>query len=154
MMHQVSSIPRPALVLGLGGLLPFLATAVAAWVYADLSGAATNEAIFALGGYGAVILSFLGGVRWGKLLDDDTRLRQWRPLTMSIVPSLVAWAALLLPPSSMLLLLITGFACQLALDYAAARRGELLDWFVTLRVILTGGAVFSLLVALVALTVR
>ena len=157
-MHsKTREIPRPALILGLGGLLPFIATAIAVWHQPGISNTAPSPtvsefALHALGAYGAVILSFLGGVRWGKLLDDDARLRQWIPLTLSVIPSLIGWYSLLLPPSAMLLLLIAGFAAQYAVDLFAVRRLELPPWFGRLRLILSSGAVLSLTVALVGIS--
>ncbi len=157
-MHSKTlEIPRPALVLGLGGLLPFVATAIAVWHQPEIGNTASSLdisefALQALGAYGAVILSFLGGVRWGKLLDDDARLRHWAPLALSVLPSLIGWCSLLLPPPAMLLLLIAGFAAQYALDISAVRRGELPPWFGRLRLILSSGAVLSLTAALVGIS--
>ncbi len=157
-MHSKTlEIPRPALLLGVGGLLPFFATAVAVWYQPSIDNPATGLtisefALRALGAYGAVILSFLGGVRWGKLLVDEARLRQWVPLTLSVLPSLVAWCSLLLSPPAMLLLLMAGFAAQYVLDRLAVRRQELPAWFGRLRLLLSSGAVLSLTVALLGIS--
>lgn len=154
MNRHSATIPRPALILGLAGLLPFFATALAVCLtrFIPLSGMFSSDFVaLALGAYGAVILSFLGGVRWGELLDDDVRLEQWAPLTLSIVPSLIAWLALLLETRSMLLLLAAGLALQYALDRAAARRDEIPAWFARLRLMLTTGAIASLLIAFIVL---
>ena len=141
MNNSSVSIPRPALILGLGGLLPFLVSAIAVIILDGngLSGEGlSNEfALHALGAYGAVILSFLGGVHWG-------------PLTLSVVPSLIAWPALLLGTTAMLSLLIAGFSLQYVLDRAAVERDELPAWFGRLRLMLTSGAVLSLSGALLA----
>ncbi len=157
MQSKTLEIPLPALMLGVGGLLPFVATAIAVWHQPEIGNKASSLnisefALHALGAYGAVILSFLGGVRWGKLLDDDARLRQWSPLTLSVLPSLIGWCSLLLTPAAMLLLLIAGFAIQYALDLMAVRRLELPAWFGRLRLILSSGAVLSLIVALVGIS--
>ncbi len=147
MKEFIAPIPRPALVLGLGGLLPFFATAIAS-IALDSPPEEAGRAVQALGAYGAVILSFLGGVRWGDLLDDSVRINQWMPLTLSVVPSLIAWSALLLGSTSMLAVLIVGFAFQYSLDRAAVQRGALPEWFGRLRLILTCGALLSLIVTL------
>lgn len=139
-------IPVPALVLGLGGLIPFFGAAVLVWWQHDSS--ASQLATKALGAYGAVILSFLGGVRWGNVLSDDASLRRWMPLCLSVVPSLLAWPALLLAAVPQLALLCTGFTLQYALDVSAARRGEIPQWYGRLRLILTSGAIVSLLVGM------
>ena len=149
--EDVRRIPRPALVLGLGGLVPFAAAAVAAWLpHAGLAAIG----LAALGAYGAVILSFLGGVRWGVELFDPNALARWTPLGLSVLPSLVAWAALLAPPAPMLFLLAAGLAAQYALDRAAVADGTLPAWYGRLRTILTLGAVAATLVGLAAAIVR
>lgn len=156
------SIPAPALVLGLGGLIPFLSAALLIWV--DLAvdqwlpvwivrERSTSElASVALGAYGAVILSFLGGIRWGNVLFDRASLQNWMPLLLSVLPSLIAWAALMLSPRSMMIVLSAGFTFQYALDVSAAKRGELPQWFLRLRLILTSGAVLSLIVGMLGAT--
>jgi len=55
-------IPTPVLVLGLAGLLPFFVSAFLSFG-SDEKTAALG--LLSLGTYGAVILSFLGGIRWG-----------------------------------------------------------------------------------------
>lgn len=161
------TIPTPAFFLGLGGLLPFFLGALAAclpdatitiagyftsMVPGDSLSAETLRAlaIYSLGAYGAVILSFLGGVRWGNLLNQSEQLQQWGPLTLSVLPSLIAWPALLLPSFWMLLVLLVGFVMQYGLDRAAVTRNELPFWFGRLRLILTTGATLSLLLGILA----
>lgn len=163
MAARKQTIPTPALVLGVGGLLPFIATAIATCLPSGIFDIADNRhgraivdvrqiAVMALGAYGAVILSFLGGIRWGKILNDKTRIKRWAPLALSVVPSLIAWVALLLTPAWLLSILAAGFVLQYALDIEAVKRGELPAWFGRLRTILTTGAVLSLLTGLLALT--
>lgn len=161
MPAEKPAIPVPALVLGLGGLIPFMSAALLVW--SDIpfeqwfpdwlvrERSSSQVATLALGAYGAVILSFLGGVRWGNLLFDHASLRSWMPLTLSILPSLIAWLALLLAARPMIIVLSAGFTLQYALDVAAAKRGEIPPWFLRLRFILTSGAIISLLVALLGL---
>lgn len=152
-------IPFPALALGLGGLLPFLFSALLVTIPSVLSPLLppglpmtdTPEKLgaMALGAYGAVILSFLGGVRWGNLLDEEQQLEQWSPLCLSVVPSLIAWLALLLPTPVMLSVLIAGFILQYMLDVNGVAQRQLPAWFGRLRLILTTGAVVCLLGGLV-----
>ena len=159
MAVRKQAIPPPALVLGVGGLIPFVATAITVCLPAtitELLGNKTSVAdtqhytILVLGAYGAVILSFLGGIRWGKLLNDKSRIKHWGPLALSVAPSLVAWFALLLAPLWMLSVLTAGFVLQYAIDIEAVNRGLLPAWYGRLRTILTTGAVLSLLTGLVA----
>ena len=160
MVAEKQEIPPPALLLGLGGLIPFIASALFIWMPSPIAELAPQLpfqssdpvalATMALGAYGAVILSFLGGVRWGNLLFDHASLRNWMPLSLSVLPSLIAWPALLFPPTPMIILLCVGFILQYVLDVKAAKRGLLPSWFLRLRMILTSGAVLSLLAGLIA----
>ncbi|MCU0814082.1 MAG: DUF3429 domain-containing protein [Burkholderiaceae bacterium] len=103
--------PRAALALGYAGLIPFAAGALAAWVLGD---GARASAAFALAGYAAVIVSFLGGIHWGiGFLRGDAVRFVW-----GVVPSLVAWPALLMPPAAGLALL----AAMLVVCYVVDRR--------------------------------
>ncbi len=162
MPAESHTIPTPALLLGLGGLLPFIGSAFLLWVAVPLDAlpewlvrqrGVSELATAALSGYGAVILSFLGGVRWGNILLDKEKLNRWTPLVLSVLPSLVAWAALLLEPIPMLITLAIAFCLQLIIDTLAAYRGELPLWFLRLRRILTAGAVISLQVGLLGIII-
>lgn len=152
---QRQGIPTPALMLGLAGLLPFAISAMLALnppTAALLLPAPVlaviehpdHFGIRALGAYGAVILSFLGGVRWGRLIAGESQLDQWMPLTLSVVPSLIAWPALLLADVAMLIMLIAGFVFQYVLDVRAVKSGHLPFWFGKLRLLLTSVAVCCL----------
>ena len=107
----------------------------------------------ALLGYGAVILSFLGGILWGRVMDNapmpaaDERARL---LGLSVLPSLLAWAALLIDSRSGLLLLEVSFVGALAIDLWLARRGAAPQWFPHLRIPLTVVVVGCLTVSVLA----
>lgn len=157
-MKHRQSIPLPALALGLGGLLPFAFGAALIFfgngripAFAQSLPLTTSHSQLApliLGAYGAVILSFLGGIRWGNLLERPSELGKWAPLGLSVIPSLLAWVALLLSPPLMLSLLIAGFILQYMLDTNGVAQGILPAWFGTLRLLLTSIAVLCLIVGL------
>jgi hypothetical protein len=88
------ALPAGAQALGFGGLIPFVAAMLAVVWLPDAQ--ARELAGRILVGYGAVILSFLGGVHWGLLLRDRPA-EAFRPLAMGVLPSLAGWATLLLP---------------------------------------------------------
>jgi Protein of unknown function (DUF3429) len=144
-----SRIPPVALALGIGGLIPFVACAAA--VALDVRLPVIDDPARALLGYGAVILSFLGGVRWGfalRMLDDGLRAQA---LVISVVPSIVAWLTLLAPVMMglavmPLLFLLLGLADRRLTDVGAPA------WYARLRVLLTSIVVLTLLAALVAAT--
>lgn len=95
-------LPRGAIWLGWAGVLPFLGLALlCAWPE-------TREpATRAFLSYGALILSFLGGARWGRAMAAGAGTAQY---AASVVPSLWAWVAwLLLPGVPALCLLACGF---------------------------------------------
>lgn len=128
-----------ALALGLAGALPFIALAVSVWLLPD------TQATWALGAliaYGAVVLSFLGGIHWGLALQAGPP----RGFVISVIPSLLAWAALLLPSTLALSLLTVCLVAQLVLDMQI----RLAPWFRLLRVVLTAAAAASLLLASMA----
>ncbi len=84
--------------------------------------------------YGAVILSFLGGIHWGLAIASNHGNGDLpRRLFVSVAPSLVAWAGLLLPLRVGLLVLAAGFAAVLYVDVRATRAGEAPPWYPRLR---------------------
>jgi len=116
-MTIISAPSALALWLGRAGLLPFLAgAALAWWARADGSPGLAAHAAQALLAYGAVIVSFLGGLHWGLAMRQAAP--QASLLGWGVVPSLLAWPALLLPPAQGLLLL----AASLWLCFAVDRR--------------------------------
>jgi hypothetical protein len=143
---RTARVPRAAMVLGAAGLLPFLALS---FMNLLVDGTLGDQATRALTAYGAVILSFLGGIHWGLAIENipagsegDDRL--FRRLTCSIVPALIGWIALLMPPTVSLSVLAAAFISVLAFDLIACRNGDAPDWYPRLRVPLTIIVVLSL----------
>jgi hypothetical protein len=144
-----SSMTATAWFLAGLGALPFLAMAVAtvvspAFAAAHLGG----EAAFL--GYGAVILSFMGGVRWGRALSIEEPARAAEQMILSVAPSLAAWLALLIDRPWSLLLLLTCFAVQAAWDLSSARNGLLPRWFGRLRLTISVIVIASIALVLLA----
>ena len=138
-------MPPAAALLGYLGCVPFAAGTVALWLVAD---PALQRAIaFAVGAYGAVILSFLGGVRWGREIAREGPVPGRGPLLLSTVPCVLAWLALLLPgPAHPLLALLLAFVVVGVLDV----QEEELAWYSRLRLALTAIVGLCLLAALLA----
>lgn len=145
------NIPGAALVLGLAGLIPFVCGAAAQWVSLPLLTAETGLKLVIL--YGAIILSFLGGIRWGTAIRPYDQGRQTLEFPASVLGSLAGLAAAFLPPIPALALLIAGFLMQALWDVMSVDAGRLPSWFGRLRMILTAGAVVSLIAALLAVIV-
>jgi hypothetical protein len=149
---------HPAVAYGLAGLVPFVVLAGLPWLL-PLQQAAL--AMFALLAYGAVILSFLGAVHWGLALAGAIPgsaagrnaagrgvRASWSRLGLAVLPALLAWVALLLPPALGLAALAAGFAFAWLVDRAAARAGLVPAWYLPLRSLLTLCVLLSLGVAL------
>jgi hypothetical protein len=134
--------------LGYGGLIPFVGLTAAAMS----SGAAHPWLVRALLDYAAVILSFLGAVHWGfamSLPNLDPRL-QGGLFAWSVVPSLLAWVLLLLPPTVAGIGFIIGFVAHFLRDLDLARHTTLPRWYLPLRLRLTIVASLCILVNCIA----
>jgi hypothetical protein len=144
-------VPASAAWLGGLGALPFLGLAGAA---AFLSGSHRGLASQALEAYGAVILSFLGGVHWGLAMGshrgqgDRTGLAP--RLVVSVAPSLVGWLAVLVGGSTGLAILAVGVAAMLFVDLRATRLGQAPPWYPKLRIPLSLVVIAALLVGAMA----
>ena len=146
------ALPRPTLWLGLAGLLPFVGSALLSWTAPeDWRGVA----LYALAAYGAVILSFLGAVHWGLALraPPAEAAAMASRLGLGVLPALLGWVALLLPPMPGLTLLALGILGTAAVESAAARHGLAPPAYLRLRWILSLGAAASLLAGAAAPTI-
>ena len=143
----MTQIPRSALVLGLAGLAPFL------WgMTTVLNPDAANWGISTFGPrfigpyvqlfYGAIILSFMSGVLWGFAAKATGPVATMGYL-LSVIPAL--WAFLMTGngPVSAGIYLMVGFVALLALDWHFWRNGLAPDWWMSLRILLTGIVVIS-----------
>ena len=129
---SLTSVPPMPRLLGLLGLIPFLIGGLGVWVEA------LGDLRFALPilvlAHGALIASFLGGVRWGAAMQNNKSDSQPRHLVMAIVPSLIALVAFMLPITQAFGLLIVLFIAQAVLDITASDNGDLMAWYKPLRI--------------------
>ena len=135
--------PLPAASLGFAGLLPFLALGLAV-IAAPAEGGVWAETL--LLGYAAIILSFMGGCRWGFAaagLGDGPTYRQF---AISVGPALYAWVASQLEFGLAALALAVGFVALFLADRALTRAHGAPAWWPVLRLPLTAGAVLALVV--------
>ncbi|MDA9976027.1 DUF3429 domain-containing protein [Alphaproteobacteria bacterium] len=142
MQRDSLTIPQCAFWLGFTGLIPFVAAAALNF----LPDAPLHDlALQALLSYGAVILSFLGGVRWGLAIATTDFTNLFGPLFISVVPALLGWFALLLPSSLGLTVLALGFSTMLVADLQLSSAPR---WYRSLRLPLSVGAIVALLLGL------
>ncbi|WP_198370583.1 DUF3429 domain-containing protein [Roseomonas rosulenta] len=128
-----SPLPRAARLLGFAGLIPTLAMVAVIAMAPEWRAVAAAAGL----GYGAVIASFVGGAWWGLAARSETV--QPRLLVLSVLPSLTAWPALLMPPMTGLLLLALVFAALLPTDRRLVADGVAPGWWMALRQPLSWG---------------
>jgi hypothetical protein len=139
---------RLTLALTLAGAIPFVALASAPlWVGED--GALRTWAATALALYGGVILSFLGGIRWGAAIAAGAGRAQGHEVALSVLPPLAGWGlsfwAVFGAGFAIALWAMAGvFAVQWLWDRAAWASGRLPEWFATERTLASAMAVASL----------
>ena len=137
--------PRAVLIYGLLGLSGFLGPPLAGLMAARYDGLAAQL----LAAYAALILSFLGGARWGLAVSRPSP----SPLTVSLamLPTLFALAVLMAPAGDRGLqfwALAGGLALQWAWD---VRAKGLPDWYPALRTVLSAGAIAGLIAGVLVL---
>lgn len=144
-LKSLRQAPKPALYLGLSGLIPFMS--------APLLMAATQsfypELAYAQVVYGAAIVSFLGGARWGFAIPAGSPAQpDWMNLGNSVIPSLIAWMALLCKDNITEGALFVMMGLGLSLHYDLTLLPGYPSWFKAMRTVLTLVATFSLVATL------
>jgi hypothetical protein len=142
-----TKVPASARWLGALGLVPFIGLAGAEFLSSGTSRAIAAHALVA---YGATILAFLGGVHWGLAIGSPEHLDSRKlhdRLILSVLPSLIGWAALLFNNTVGLLILAAGIAAMLLVDIRATQAGHAPLWYPKLRIPLTCIVVSTLLLA-------
>ncbi|XP_039342098.1 transmembrane protein 69 isoform X2 [Mauremys reevesii] len=144
-MRSLKDSPKPASYLGLAGLIPFVSVPLIMAVQQTYD----PELAFAQMTYGATIVSFLGGVRWGFALPENSPATpDWMNLGSSIAPPLLAWFAILFKEDLTQAAIMVIFGLGVALHCDLAFLPTYPSWFKGLRVLLTVVAVFSLVATL------
>jgi hypothetical protein len=150
-LEHSASVPAAAAWLGGLGLVPFVALSIASVLF---TGELRARSLFGLLAYGAVILSFLGGIHWGLAIAPAAARGDHsidaRHLGVSVVPSLAGWLALLLRDHGGVAILAAAFTASLFVDIMSTRQGQSPAWYPRLRVPLTVIVVASLLAAQLA----
>jgi hypothetical protein len=146
---ESSQIPRSALLLGLAGLVPFVLLLIALAMDADERlGLPYGTLRDGLKFYGAVIVSFLGGIRWGIGMHRENLKEAASFFGMSVVPPLLAWGSLLISHPFDLIVLISTVLITGGADIALVGQGGAPAWYGKLRAVLTGAVIVCLVAAL------
>lgn len=147
-LGMTRKLPSIALLLGIGGLIPFVVCSLGA-----LANPPPNDelSLMALVAYGAVILAFLGGVHWGFGLEGsgtvEARVQRAR-FGLGVLPSLLGWVALLLVflgyGRVALGVLVLGFFLTTTVEARASRAGYMPRGYMGLRWVLSSVVVVCL----------
>ncbi len=153
-MTDDTRIPRPALLLGLAGLLPFLWSAATHLSPALATWAGQWLSPMFLGGYvgltyGTVILAFMSGVLWGFATKTEGR-EAAVAYTLSVIPALWVFVMVSDASETSRIFLAAGFVGLLLLDATFQAWGLAPRWWLRLRVMLTVVVLACLIVPLQA----
>lgn len=142
------SAPRLPIALTLLGALPFIALSISVTF---IDAPVTGWMMQALLTYAAVILSFLGGIRWGFALQHAAHGKPRlinRLYLESVGLSLAAWGTLFLPELHQRLLSFAFlFALAWGLESLLYNRRLIPLWYFNLRSIITPIVVVAMYVA-------
>jgi Protein of unknown function (DUF3429) len=110
--------------IGYAGLVPFVLLAILVWT---LRANLQAYAAIALVGYGAVIASFLGGLHWGIAGQLPAHNAKFHYL-WGVMPSLMGWAAMMVPASAGLTLMALVLLACYGVDRSSYPRAGWAAW--------------------------
>ena len=119
-------------VLALGGFIPFAVLAIATAADTNLIAGVRSLDAFLI--WSLVILSFLGGIRWGMALQESPV--NLAVVSASVVPCIIGWFSLALPEAGALVVLLVLYAFHGYWDVRSLG-GSTLSWFAPIRATLT-----------------
>ena len=144
-LTEAAKTRRLAWFLSLAGFIPF-AFLASGLLILDANNPLRPLAIDGLKTYAAIILSFLGGIRWGLAMKASEPEKERLSLLLSVVPAIVGWISIFVPEPYVFGILILAFSAHGAWDSFAGQKGVFGLWFVKLRTVLTFIVVASLAV--------
>ena len=135
--------------LSLAGYIPFALLAIALYKIGQ-----SNELFISFFDvfkvWSALILSFLGGIRWGFAIANEPF--ENKNLLISVVPTILAWFVLLLPDAYTILALLVLFCLHGVWDSFYINQGKIAPWFGKVRITLTFLVVVAHVVVLFAIS--
>nr|XP_046246857.1 transmembrane protein 69-like [Scatophagus argus]XP_046246858.1 transmembrane protein 69-like [Scatophagus argus]XP_046246859.1 transmembrane protein 69-like [Scatophagus argus] len=144
-MQDLWKSPKPALYLWFAGLIPF----VTPTLFMAVTESYYPELAFAQLAYGASMLSFLGGARWGFALPEGSPAQpDWKNLANSVVPSIFAWVTIMMSYSFTTAATMVIMAHGISLHYDLSLLPTYPSWLKAMRAILTTVVFFSFLGAI------
>ncbi|TRM59230.1 hypothetical protein BD626DRAFT_462673 [Schizophyllum amplum] len=139
------TVPKPVMVFGLAGGLPYVGASIATGYLARQAGLAAagasagmdpglaitilHQALEIQATYGAVMLSFLGALHWGMEFAEYGGKKGYARLALGAAPVLYAWPTLALDPVMALLVQWFGFTGMWWADWKATGNGWTPRWY-------------------------
>ncbi|OLL22293.1 Transmembrane protein 69 [Neolecta irregularis DAH-3] len=148
-------VPKEAMVVGLAGTLPYLATSVTvlglSWnnqrAYqgiTDMFIISPESSEYLLHilqplqiGYGACIISILGAIHWGLEFAEYGGRQGYNRYALGVLSTVLAWPTVLLPFNYALIVQFVGFTGLWYADVNATKYGWAPPWYMTYRFLLT-----------------
>ena len=150
MLEEPNRIPRAAFLLGWLGVLPFAFLSLASIKGAVVDPDSARDVLFI---YGALILSFMGGVHWGLAAvqsgtkDENATTAAGVRFAVSVLPALAAFVLSTVSISLALAGLAVAFTALLFYDFRTVRKGLAPKWYTPMRTQLSGVVVVLLMVS-------
>ena len=146
-LEASENMPKAVRILGWAGVMPFATLSLAILFDLPAPVARLEPLLIA---YGAVILSFMGGVHWGLAMKapiGESRGKSASHYLLSVTPALVGWAATAMAATDAYIVLAAAFLALLLVDmsWTSGRRAP--AWYGSLRLQLTAAVLISLGVA-------
>ncbi|KAJ7264901.1 hypothetical protein B0H12DRAFT_992262, partial [Mycena haematopus] len=157
-----SEVPKPVMMFGLAGGIPYIGAAATTVYLAHEAGMAAagqlghvdpgvaitilDQALSVQVTYGAVMLSFLGALHWGMEFSGLGGYQGYRRLALGAAPVLFAWPTLALDPTMALAAQWAGFTALWWADLRATSAGWTPRWYSQYRFylsILTGTCILG-----------
>jgi len=157
-----SEVPKPVMMFGLAGGVPYVGAAATTVYLAHEAGLAAagqlahvdpgvaitilDQALNVQVTYGAVMLSFLGALHWGMEFSGLGGYKGYRRLALGAAPVLYAWPTLALDPTMALAAQWAGFTALWWADLKATSAGWTPRWYSQYRFylsILTGTCILG-----------
>jgi len=152
---RTGKIPPEAKILGVGVLVPLVAGVAIHLAVPEPLGYPLAQTTLV---YASMILSFIGGIHWGFASAAFARgpvgSAAPRLLGLSVLPPFIGLLVVLLPTFVAAPLLAVAFVGVLLLDRVSEGLGYAPDWWMRLRIQLTGGVVVLLVILTITLAIR
>lgn len=120
--------------LSYGGLIPFIAALFGFFLLDDPIRSFSLKAFIT---YAAVIIGFVGAVHWGFLLKAGDIANKKSLLSLSVLPGLIGWSALLVNQQLALIIFALLYPLVFIYEKLTTLKNILPDWYMPMRVKLT-----------------